>query len=162
MDRMTNPHENVIYPEDTFDEGLEKLTDGAKYFAKSAGNKITESFRRRKKKKDSLGVRGEDMKYTVRRDSTENALLLTVWVIDRRKLGLHLGGGSVSAYGDSNVKVVDIKKTGTGFGVFRVGDEILEISGVITNGLNVYDVNRIISNLEGQYVEFKIFRPKCH
>ena len=69
-------------------------------------------------------------------------------------------GGSVSAYGDSNVKVSDVKKTGTAYKIFRVGDELLEIGGITTNGLNVYEVNKLIGKLEGQYAEFKIFRPK--
>ena len=49
---------------------------------------------------------------------------MTVWIYDRKKLGLKLDGGNVSPYGDSNIHVAEIKKAGTARTVFKVGDEI--------------------------------------
>ena len=90
---------------------------------------------------------------------SENTLNVTVWIPDRRKLGVKLGGGCVSPYGDSNISVMEVKRTGTGHKVLRPGDELLEIDGKLTSGLDVFQVNNMLKRLEGNYVEFKIFRP---
>ena len=91
--------------------------------------------------------------------SLENTLNVTLWIPDRRKLGVKLGGGCVSPYGDSNISVMEVKRTGTAYKVLRPGDELLEMDGKLTSGMDVYQVNNILKQLEGNYVEFKIFRP---
>lgn len=87
-------------------------------------------------------------------------VIVTLWIPDRRKLGVKLsGGGCVSPYGDTNISVVEVMKTGTAHNVLRPGDEILEIDGQLTSGWDLHDVGNILKRLEGNYVELKIFRP---
>ena len=93
--------------------------------------------------------------------SSENTLSVTVWVPDRRKLGIKLGGGSVSPYGDSNICIMEVKKTGTAHKLLRPGDELLEVDGRPTIGVDIYQVNELFRRLEGNYVELKIFRPSA-
>lgn len=138
---------------------------------KTPVNKLRESFRRKKSKTANVELAktsstttttvDQNSETTGRVPSVEqnNTLSVTVWVPDRRKLGLKLGGGSVSLYGDSNICVVDIKRAGTAVKHFKVGDELLEIDGSSTHSMDVFQVNRLISKLEGNFVEFKIFRP---
>lgn len=93
--------------------------------------------------------------------STENTLNVTVWVPDRKRLGIKLGGGSVSAYGDSNICIMEVKKTGTANKLLRPGDELLEVDGRSTIGVELFEVNELFKRLEGNYVELKIFRPSA-
>ena len=136
------PNESFARPSQTIEQNND--------FTKTPGNKLRDSFRKKMKYKGNSAIMEQPI---------ENTLNITVWIPDRRKLGIKLGGGSVSPYGDSNICIMEVKKTGTGYKVLRIGDEVLEIDGKLTTGMDVYQVNNILKSLEGNYVEMKIFRP---
>lgn len=139
-------------------DGSTELTtqENLRNFAKSPAQVIRNSFRRKKSKKN---VSTEDFQTTGKSETPENTHILTVWIADRKRLGLKLGGGCVSAYGDSNMTVRDLKRPSPAAKVFKIGDEVLEIDGLSTNGMTVNEANKMLSRLEGNFVEFKIFRP---
>lgn len=125
---------------------------------------LRSSFRKLKDKREqhvqsSSSEEGDEKSVLHGGNSSDNAFLVTVWIYDRKRLGLKLDGGNVSPYGDSNIHVSEIKKAGTARKVFNVGDEILEIDGKSTLEMDIRDANNLLKTLEGNYVEFKVFRP---
>lgn len=125
---------------------------------------LRSSFRKLKDKREqhvqsNTSAEGDEKSVLPGGNCCDNTFLVTIWICDRKRLGLKLGGGNVSPYGDSNIHVLEIKKAGTARKVFNVGDEILEIDGKSTLEMDICDANNLLKTLEGNYVQFKVFRP---
>ena len=112
-------------------------SENLKYICRTPVSKLRNSFRKIKEKR---GQREEhsSTEYEKKKRFYMGVVLITVWIGDPKKLGLKLGGGSVSCYGDSNLHVLGLKKTSIAKNMLNVGDEILEIDGKSTLGMDIY------------------------
>ena len=112
-------------------------------------------WRRKSKEEDGIS----NGKTVLHYDSGNNTFLHTIWVADIKSLGIKFGGGSISPYGNTNISVTELVTNREETCIFKENDQIIEVNGVETFGMNTKDIKKLIKNLEGSFIEFKIFRP---
>ena len=141
---------------------------------KSPKRRFRDSFRIKKKiyvrsEENESSSKPNDNESETQRRSGKNEIIetrgskkiiaATVHVPSIQGLGLHLGGGSTSIYGDSTLRIQNVARTGTACGLLRPGDEISEIDGTYADELTVFEAYKLLQSLVGRNVRIVVSRP---